>query len=306
MNNKLIELEEERKKIIEEQKKANKKGIPVLVLSVVPFVLAAMFEELSFIFLILAIVLLITGFIIIGTGQKRVGPFKASFKKNIIETLLKENYENVNYDPKGHIPLQTFLQTGLTKSPDRWKAEDLITGEKSGVKFSVSEFHLEDRQVRRDSKGNTYVTYETYFRGRFFIFEYKRDFKDELRINEKGLINLNFAPKGFKKIETESIAFNKKFNVQSTSEQHAFYLITPIMLEEIQRIESLFKGHLGLLFRGNKLYMAINDNKNTLEPNIKVPLVGESLDYYLYDILIMDEIIHAFDLSHDRFMETHE
>lgn len=304
MNEKLQEIEQQRKSALNEQTKMQKKSIPFFILGGISILLIIFDLEITPIFMIIGAILLVVGFVILGVASQRTQPFNQTFKKNVIEMLLKENYDKVSYEPRQSIPLQTFLKTGLTRNPDRWKGEDLVVGEKNGVKFEVSEFHLEDRHVRRDSKGNTYVTYETFFKGRFFIFEFNKNFNKELRIIEKGILSLDFGRKGLSKVETESIAFNKKFNVLTSDDQHAFYIITPVMLEEILRIETLFKGHIGLLFQGNKLYIAINDNKNTLEPNIKVPLTNESLEYYLVDILIMHEIIYAFNLSSDKFMET--
>ncbi|WP_162163867.1 DUF3137 domain-containing protein [Acholeplasma hippikon] len=306
MEEKLRELEAQRLVILAEQKKYNKRAIPFFVIGAIGFLLGIAFPDTGALFMVIGFVLIIIGAIVASIGYKHIAQFNQMFKSNLITSLLKANYDNVTYEPKGHIPLDVFLKTGLTRKPDRWRGEDFISGEKNGVKFQVSEFHLEDRHVRRDSKGNTYVTYETFFKGRFFMFEFKRIFKHDLRISEKGLLNISFNNFGLKKIETESIAFNKKFSVLTGDDQHAFYIITPVMLEEIQRIERLFKGTIALLFQGNRLYVAINDNKNTLEPNIKVPLTGQSLDYYLVDILIMQEMIHAFDLDGSKFMEIHE
>ncbi|MBN3490684.1 DUF3137 domain-containing protein [Acholeplasma equirhinis] len=297
-------LEQERQAIIAKQKKATKLAIPFYIIGAVLLVISFLTElqggSLPIMFFI-GIALLIVGFIIQVSSQAASKPFREKFKSQVILTLLKNRYEDVMYFPNQAINLQEILSTGLVKSPDRWNGEDYISGTYKNIKFRVSEFKLEERHVTRDSKGNTHVTYQTYFRGRWFIYKFPKRFAHQIRIVEKSFLGFNFAPSGFKKIETESIEFNKKFSVQSTDQHHAFYIITPMMIERLQQLEASFKGELSMLWRGDELHIAINDSTDRLEPKLSIPLNDEGVKLYDKDIVIISEIVDRFGLDRVKF-----
>src|SRR5690606_23503818 len=138
------------------------------------FVVGILFDEIFFI--ILGIIGVITSGIFATIGVNKTKPFRSKFKSEVITTLLKQKYDDVLYNPTGTIDLGEILSTSLVKHPDRWQGEDFVSASYNGVPFRVSEFKLEERHVYRDSKGNTRVTYETYFQGRWYIFKFKRNF----------------------------------------------------------------------------------------------------------------------------------
>ncbi|HLT00172.1 MAG TPA: DUF3137 domain-containing protein [Acholeplasma sp.] len=297
----LEQLERERLLARSEQKKYNRLSIIFGTLAI-SFVLGIFFE--SAILIIIGIIGVFAAGIFATIGYKKTEPFRKKFKTEVITTLLKQKYNDVFYNPLSSIDLNEILSTSLVKRPDRWHGEDFLSATYKNVSFKVSEFKLEERHVRRDSKGNTYVTYETYFQGRWYVYTFPRNFKNSLRILEKSFLGFAFAPNGFKKVETESIEFNKKFIVHTTDEHHAFYIITPVMIERIAMLEKGFKGTISFLFRNNELHIAVNDSSNRFEPRLDIPLTDEGLKAYDIDINIMAEIIEAFGLDRDKFQDA--
>ncbi|NLK12202.1 MAG: DUF3137 domain-containing protein [Candidatus Phytoplasma sp.] len=229
--------------------------------------------------------------------------FSNMYKDQLMLALLTDMYEEPTYNRKGSIPRSVIDSTKLTARADRFTGEDHITGKYKGVSFEVCDVRMEELRTTSNGKTTT-TTYVTYFLGRWMIFRFNRDFKEELRIVEKGLFGASYMPKKQVKVETESIEFNKKFRISATSEQYAFYQITPSMLEKLQTLEKMFKGHISFLFRGNELHIAINDNKNTLEPKFHTKLTEESIKPHLIDIDIFAAIINEFKLDSAKFQES--
>lgn len=249
----------------------------------------------SFLFFIPAIIL-------ISIAQGERVKFVKKFKNQLIIQLLEGMYEVPSYNERGSIPQQVINQTRLVKKPDRFYGEDYITGKYKNVSFEVCDVRMEE--VRVSSNGKTTQThYVTYFQGRWMIFKLNRNFKEELRIVEKGLYNSGHSGSKLVKVETESIEFNKKFIVRASSEQYAFYQITPSMLEKLHELERLFKGHISFLFRNDELHIAINDRKNSLEPKFSEKLTTESIKKHLFEIDIMASIINEFRLDSAKFQE---
>lgn len=300
MTTKLTALEQERQTVYKTYKDNNKKGIYFLLIAIVIFVIGIATELYLICFLAAIPMVVASVFWSKATGAK--SKFVKNFKYQVIKTLLEDLYENVIYAPNEFISLPRILDTRLVKRPDRHTGEDYISVTYKGVEVEVSEFDLKERRVRSDGK-HTQVYYETYFRGRWMIFKFANQFKDSIRIIEKSFLGFSSAPSGFKKIETESIEFNKRFNVVTTDHQHALYIITPAMLEKLQQLERAFHGHISFLFRGNELHIAINDGKNTFEPKISQPLTDETLKKYRDDTDIMAMIINEFRLSTTKFMK---
>ncbi len=298
-------LELERQQVYKEQQKYVKMAIPFIagavILIVIGVILHTQMSGIGMVFFLLGALLVIVSIVINSIGFSKSTPFKKTFKKKVIETMLKNKYDNVDYRPDQSLPLNQILSTGLVKRPDRWRGEDYIAAQFKGVDITVSEFKLEDRRTRTDSKGRTTTYYETYFLGRWFIFKFHRNFEHQLRIIEKNFFGFSFSPKGFSKVETESIGFNKKFLVETTDKHHAFYIITPSMIEKIGTVEQAFSGSISMLWRGNELHIAVNDNKNALEPKISQPLNDAGIKMYSRETDVMGDIIEYFGLNRSKF-----
>ena len=104
------------------------------------------------------------------------------------------------------------------------------------------------------------------------IFEFNQEFNANVQIAQKGFGNnreKNFFVKKeekFKKVSMESESFNKRFNVFAQNEHDAFYIITPSLMEKIERLDDNNKGKLLFCFINNKLHIGVYDGKDSFEP----------------------------------------
>lgn len=307
MNSTIRELENERQSVYKVYSKNNRISILLYVLGITIAVIGVVLGDIFAIFgILLAITSFIIGIIFGAKVTKVTKPFRLKFKTTLIKALLDDLYDDVIYKPEQSIPLDVILSTGLVKRPDRHKSEDLIRCVYEGVKIQSSDFVLEERHTYYDSKGRRHTSYQTYFSGRWIIFRFERKFKNALRILEKNWLGFAVTPKGFKKIETESIAFNKKFLLESTDQQHALYIVTPSMIEKLQEFEKTMGGTVSMLFQGNELHIALNFNHDSLEPKLKYPLTDEVLKSYRFETDFMAAIINEFGLSKDKFMSNQQ
>lgn len=304
MNNKIVKLEENRQIEYAKYLKHIKTGVIIIVAAVViGIILAASLGESSYIFpIMMGVIGLIIGGIFFGLASNINNKYSKEVKTKLVNILLADTYSDYLYDMYSSIPVNTVVGSGLVSRPDRSKGNDYIKATYKNVNVEVSDIHYERRETRTDSRGNTTTTYTTFFKGRFYIFEFSRDLKNELRIIEKRFLSFTNPGRSFKKYETESIDFNKKFDIYSTDHQFVFYIITPIILEKIQELERLHGGHLSMSFTGNKLLIAVNDNRDYLETNIKRPITEDTVKYLRADTDIMASIINELRLSTSKFM----
>ena len=131
------------------------------------------------IFIILCLFSIIV-FIILGNVQfkKIEKDFKNIYMKKVVNDILPGS----TYKENMGIALNDVYRSGLLKKADRSRSEDLITGCIKGVNFKTSDLQLLERREHVDSKGHRTVTYVPYFTGRFFIFDFNKNFKGNIML----------------------------------------------------------------------------------------------------------------------------
>ena len=290
MTEKLQEFEIYRKK---ECKKANTFFICSGVLILLGCIGFLLFAPLVILFFV-GIILLICGFSVRSNISKE-------FKEKFIIDIVKDIYPDADYYPKQGLDLSTILEPGFFKYPDRFHSEDYVGAVYNGVPFMMSDFTLLERHESRSSNGGTTVTYQAYAKGRFMVFDFKRDFNQVLKIAETKYLGL--TTKGLEQIETESVEFNKKFKTYTSDSLTAFYVLTPQMQLKLLELESKFKGSIFFGFMKGKMYVAICDNVSILDINASKKVTEETLAILESQLLVPAAIINELKLDSDKFNE---
>ncbi len=292
----LQELEQIRLKTVENVKKTRKKGLLFLIPAILVIVLGAVLEIPVVIFVGFALV--VVGIVFFANSISYIAKYNKQIKDKLIRVLLSDAYEDVYYDQNGGIALNNILKTDTVKRPDRFSFEDYFRASYKGVNFETCDLDFKERVRHQDSKGNVYYTYETYFKGRWITYRFDRHFKEGLKIIES---RFGFNKRGFEKMDTESIEFNKKFTIYTTSKEYGFYQITSSMIEKLMKLERMHKGQIVYCFMDNELHIGINDRKDYLEVSYKNPLNDEGLKTVNDDIELIAAIINEFRLYGDKF-----
>jgi len=265
-----------------------------IVLGVVAFLVMFGLYEYQFIGFIIAAV----AAIFLGIGYFNFSKISKEFKNKYLRDLINNTFEDANYFPKRGVDVSQVYNSDLVKKADRHHTEDLITGKVEEVSFITSDVKLEERRVRH-TKNGTQVYYVTYFLGRFFEFDFPKDFKSKILVTE-GSIFTWFSK--YKKIELESVDFNKKFKTYTMNEHDTFYVLTPHLMESILKLEAHNPGSLGLTFTGNKLYILINNNINTFELKLFRTIDMSVIKGLERDLSVIKEIVQELKLNRKIFV----
>ncbi len=151
------------------------------------------------------------------------------------------------------LPLETVLYPGFFKRPDRYKGRLYYSALYKGIPFETAHYDL--IEAVKSKNGTSYVSYA---KGTLFRFKLKRDFAATVRILEKKGKAINLT--GLKEVETESIAFNEKFQILASDEKAAFLLLSPSMITSLLDLEKDFPGGLYVAFVDDGLFVAIDDS----------------------------------------------
>lgn len=297
MNEQLRQLETRRLAIA----KAHKKNMLVAGLFFIPSVISFLFgvtEELT-ILMFIGIVLFIIVIVFAGKAAAQSNKYRKIIKTELINLLLSDQFDDVYYDPKGSISVSKINETGTVRRPDRYRGEDYIKGTYKDIHFEVSDVDLKQRVEHRDKNGNVRVTYETYFKGRWYIYKFKKQFDQILKIVEGRGSQVN--KRNLEKFDTESIEFNKKFDIFASTKEFGFYLITSSMIEKLLELEKLHRGSILYCFMHNELHIGVNDRKDYMEFKLKTPINEETLGVFMSDIELIPAIVNEFRLDSTKF-----
>ncbi len=265
-------------------------GLSLILAFALFFTILYDMPTLFVILLFIAITLLIIG----GTMYSKVSH---DFKHDFLVKLMGDLIDDGRYSPKHGLASQQIYQTEFLKRADRIKTEDLLQGTIDGVAFVSSDVRLEERRVRHTKHG-TQTYYEKFFMGRVFIFEFNKNFDGYLQVLEQGRPTVN---RRYEKVKLESIEFNKKFKTYATNPHTAFFILTPHLMENMMKFEKNNPGRLNFSFIDTRMYVAINNNKDTFSLAIYRKIDASLIESFKRDVQVIYDLIDDLKLNVDIY-----
>ena len=202
------------------------------------------------------------------------------------------------FEPPAFARLQALK---LLPSFHRSKFEDLFSGAHKGVaQYQLYEAHLEQRST--DSKGRT--RYTTVFRGQLIRMHFPREFLGVTIVRrDAGVFNVfgggQIDGKKLERVRLVASQFEIAFEVWSTDQVEARYLLHPVMMERLIGLEAALHGkRIRCAFEGGDLLVAV-EGGNLFEPgDMFKPLVDPARARRIVDeiagvVRVMDEVLTA-------------
>ena len=282
-------------------------GYPIaIILFILAFFSVDNADYSMIVYVIAALVVVLATFIIY---RKKNRNYKGMYKELYVADALKETFDDLQYVPNAGIPFQTIAATGMIDMGNTYHSEDYISASYKGTKFVQSDVVIQDEEETVDSDGHTQTTIVTIFKGRWLIFDFNKEFKANVQIAQKGFngarTNGLFTKKEnrYQKVEMESESFNKKFRVYAQSAHEAFYIITPAMMERIERLENANGGKMIFCFVNNQLHIGINDGRDSFEPGSVFKKIDDNsaTERVRNDIRVITQFVDELNLDNDLF-----
>ena len=261
-------------------------------------ILPALFMSAIFVFAITAIVVAIA-------TRKEAAEYKKTYKAYFVEQNLAKTFTNLQYQHEAGLNKQTLAATQMINTGDRYSSNDLTIGKYKNVNFTQADVHIEEEYT--DSDGDTHYT--TIFRGRFMIFEFPKKFNFKLEVVSK-FFGVGRVPgrnpqtgRKFEKFEVESIDFNKKFRIYAEDGFETFYLLDPSFILKIEKVSAEYDKKMIFCFVDNKLYVGINEGKDSFEPPRPSKPIDEQLEIekVSHDIKVITDFVDELSLDRKIF-----
>ena len=253
-------LENKRKELL---RKGRSEGLIYAAIFLVVGVIALLILKLEGIFgPIVIVVISVIIFITCINNKSKI--FSSFYKEEVVDEIIHVFCPNATYSPNSGVGEELFRNSRLFTSPDRYHAEDLIEGCLDKTSFICSEVHAEERRARSTKNGVQYY-WEDIFKGFLFIADFHKEFQGETTVLRDSFFKIKM---GASRVKMENPDFEKVFDVFSTNQIEARYLITPSMMERMLKLDSNFKKGITISFRDSTILVAIPDSKNRFEADV--------------------------------------
>lgn len=218
-------------------------------------------------------------------------------KKNIYSKIFKF-YDGFIYDPFRKRDLMFFKESGILPSFNLQQNEDYIFGHYKGVKFEILEVELKKVTATRNRRAENAV-----FDGLLMSISMNKDFSGITRIfTDRGRAT-NFLKNSLtvlERVELEDTKFEKLFEVYSTNQVEARYLLSPSFMENLRHLSIRFdNAKVEAAFYNKHLILKIPYKKSFLEPYgllNRATFIEES-KIVIKDVQMVFEIIESLKLD---------
>ncbi len=295
--------EQELNELWEEGRKMSKAGTPATIAFILSILLMS-----SGLGVIIGIPLFLFASIY---SAVKVAPMKkklrTTFKASVVQKIFESKFEDPIYTPEMGMDRRYFESLDIMHTHDRFTTEDYLTANYKGVEFNRVDMHIEQRHS--DGKGHTY--YSTVYKGPFFTFYANKNFDKELILVERGFVNAKQKSSFFtkkterrNKVEFEDEAFNKKFLSYAQSDQEAFYLMPPHVMQNLVNFTEAYKGRMVVGFVQGLICVGINNGVDAFEPKFGSRKAFDSSIAAIEDeVKMILDIIEVFKIDMNMKME---
>lgn len=213
---------------------------------------------------IIAIICLVLTFVFGFQFAKHNEALKKTLGSNVINEVLNEVFESVEYNPFGKITSISGAGMVFPFHYDKIRGSDYIKATYRGLNIELSDIELINAEENIDAEGNVDRSENTVFRGQWLICDFGKELSGEVHISGKSKKSYGISINGNVKMENER--FNKQFFVSAQNPEEAYYILTPHMMEYILSMSEKSGGTVYMSFlRGGKLHIAVQTGRDFFE-----------------------------------------
>lgn len=254
----------------------------------------------------IAIVLILVFLFLIYNVSKEQKVYRSLFKQNVVREIVYLINPEWNYNSEGKISSMNYQSSGLfEQSWDRYKGDDMVTGEIEKVDFQFSELHTEYKTVTTHD-GKRQEEWHTIFKGLFAHADFNKE------INGRTLVLPDTAEKLFGKwgqnlqkdsskgklIKMENPEFEKLFVVYGSDQIESRYILTPTMMEAMVNIRKKYNKNMYFSFIGSRVYIAMSFSQDLFEPRLfRSGVRFEDMENMNQQFSLIEIIIHEMNLN---------
>jgi hypothetical protein len=208
----------------------------------------------------------LAGFGVIALGRWPLDKLEAQAKGLLVRPVAENFGLEYTDKPAGQADLTDYSQLGLVPRYDRSRFEDRLAGMRNGVDFEFFEAELKRRKTQTRN-GRTSRRYVKVFAGQCLRFDFHKAFHGKTLVTrDAGFFNRFSGKTGMQRAMLEDPEFEKTFEVFTTDQVEARFILTPDMMERLMELERVFQGKgLRCAFSGEQMLVVV-EGDNLFQP----------------------------------------
>ena len=226
----------------------------------------------------------IAGGLIMAITGSQFKKLSTDFKAIHVKKIIEDEIKGIDYDPKKGFEKEVVYGSKILKKEDRYYSEDYLSGVMKDKKFACADVKLQD--VRSNGKSTTVVTV---FQGRFFMIDFEKKFENDVYIMPNLSIGFNWFSE-LQRVDLESIAFNKLYDVFSVDKHSAFYLLKPAFMEKLIEFRSVAKRVM-FGFKDHQVYIALDTRIDSFDLRMFREIDQTFFEEIKKEIKLIEELI---------------
>lgn len=247
---------------------------------------------------LLANTLLLTGFGVFLGGFYLAYRIHGRMQGRIKQILVDKTCGFLGFDfAASHFsfPVGRFTNAGIVPGHRKSALEDRISGTHDGVAFELCEARLKKRDGGEE---------RSVFHGLLLIYSFPKKFHGQTVVVPDLSLAGNLVhgvTRAGERVTLEDPRFEETFEVYSTDQVEARYLLTPRFMERLTNLSGHFSNpwNLHAAFAGNSLLISIRLTKNMFEGGglLEPALARKRADDLIKELRLVSDIIEMLDLD---------
>ena len=226
--------------------------------------------------------------------------YRRGIKSEIYPLIFKFFGDDFTYRERGPLKIKTLKESGIIPSYDNARTEDYVKGSHRTVALELTEAVL----TKRKGSGKNRRTV-TVFRGLMILFAAHKPFSGKTIVDRDGGQIGNWLAGKFGGLETvrlEDPVFEKRFEVRSSDQVEARYLLTPSFMERLLALSALFDdANIRCSFYDDRLLLLIPSKQDRFDgiSAFRPVTFQQEITTILAEMALIFEIIEVLKL-HER------
>lgn len=240
------------------------------------------------------------------------------FRTCVIEKIVHFIDEHLSYFPNRGVPESVYLKSRIfLQKPDRYRGDNLVRGIVGQTEIAFSQIHSECKEESEDRDGKRETTWQTIFRGLFFLAGFNKDFKGHTLVLPDmaqkifgEVLGSLFQSWNFTRgelVKLEDPEFERFFVVYGTDQIEARYILSASLMKRITDFRKKTGKAICLSFMDKRVFVAIPYKETLFEPRLfRKTTSRESIRKYYDDLRLAVGIVRDLDLNTRIWSETGE
>lgn len=191
--------------------------------------------------------------------------YAKAYKQDILPRIA-HLFGALTYEAEGKMPMEVLKESKIIAQHHRYASEDYFSGLYKGIRITLSEIHLERRQ--RSGKRTHYVTV---FKGLAVLIAMPREkfHGHTLLLENANRLAQWFTEKNHQLDRADLVdpEFEKAFDVYTSDQVEARYLIDPTMIESLKKMRDTYDAkNFSAAYFKNQALVLLPSQKNYFEP----------------------------------------